>query len=277
MTSAAIDLPPFVHEYLDKIAKSEGFFDYKIEQEAGSKHADGFTARLISTTIIGQRQVNGHIQQDQLTLICKIEPSGSVLKEQLNTTIHFEREVFAYKNLLPAMEKFQLEKGLTKVNGFFTYPKCYVAYYNAAEDKNIIIMNNLRVDGYELWNKLMPIPFEKAKLLLQQLGRYHGLSFVLRDQKPDLFNELKNGVEPEVMITMLKEPACEAIFQSSFDQAAKQFDDNCETGKVLQRIKEEWKAIFTRSVERNVAEPYTVLAHGDCWNNNLMFLNKNVS
>lgn len=275
--STANILPQFVLKHLEQIAKDEGFMEYEIEQADGSNFGDGFAATLISATFVGTRQINDEIRQkERLSLMCKIQSPSAMHQEQFNSSMLFDREIYVYEKLLPTLNDLQREKGLSEENGFFNYPKCYASSSDSVDNEFVIIMNNLKAGGYGLWPKLKPIPFENVKLLMEQLGRYHGLSFVLRDQKPQVFEELKAGLQPDILIAMLKAPAFDAMFQASYARLAA-LPAKPEHTKFLQRLTKEWKSIFTDCVNPERAGPFAVLSHGDCWNNNLMFLNENVS
>lgn len=54
-----------------KIAKNEGFSDYKIETKAGSSHVDNFLVIMTAIILSGNCRKNGPIQSEELHLLCK--------------------------------------------------------------------------------------------------------------------------------------------------------------------------------------------------------------
>lgn len=255
-------------QHLEDIAKNEGFLEYEIEEKACSTVGDGFMSTMLNIILVGRKLINGNATR--LSLVCKIQPENAARQEEFRSAATFEREVFVYKTLLPTLEKLQREHGLTEATGFFQYPKCYVAVFNANE--SIIIMEDLRANGYALWDKVKPATFESVKLLLEQLGRYHGLSFVLRDQQPHTFHEF---MKKRTIIPKLHSSATiKSIFETCYNRAKSLMSLDTDI-KLMQRFKDSFAEIVIEMTKPE--EPFAVLIHGDCWNSNMMYLCQNVS
>lgn len=255
-------LPPFLLANLRAIAIAEGLgTDYVLEHEAGSKHGDGFMAAMIAVTLKGKAKGG-----QQLVLICKLMPENKARQDMFSAQNVFNQEVMFYNEILPMFEELQRKHGLSEKNGFFGYPKCYFASGKPGE--SVIIMRDLRADGFALWNKLDPIDVSRVRLLIEQLGRVHGLSFVLRDQRPDLFRRIQ-AVE-DVMLPVCGVDPLLGMFMKSYDQAIEILDRE-DQREVMRRVKAEWRTLMEESMSGQLAEPFAVLAHGDCWNNNMMY------
>ncbi len=181
--------PAYLTEYLNKIAKDEGFVEYSLHYESGSNHGDGFVAVMVAVTIKGKQMVDVG-DEKELSLMCKLLPENKARREFFSSTTLFEREVYVYNDVLPMFDKFQIERNISFSDGFFQYPKCYLAVANATKDHYVIIMKNVKVDHYELWDKMKPVDFDTSSIFLATLGRYHGISLALRDQEPNLFQKL---------------------------------------------------------------------------------------
>lgn len=266
------NLPKYLVEELNKIAKDNGFVDFEIEQDAGSKHGDGFMATMVNIKVSGQRTVDGVTKDnDELNLICKLLPTNTARRELFNSENVFAREVTMYNTVLPLFVRFQEEKGLTTENGFFDFPKCHFAVSDTKTDRHVIIMDDLRTQGFLLWDKLQPIEYENVRLLMTALGRLHALSFAIRDQRPEVFATFFDM--SDVILEMMETaPAMETIFKAGMDQSMSFFKENTEEYKFLENMSRTWKETFHNCLADKVAEPFAVVGHGDCWNNNMMFL-----
>lgn len=269
---ANTNLPEYLVEELNKIAKDNGFVDYEIEQDAGSKHGDGFMATMVNIKVAGKRTVDGVTKaNDELNLICKLLPTNAARRELFNSERVFEREVTMYNTVLPLFVRFQEEKGLTAENGFFDFPKSYFAVSDTKTDRHVIIMDDLRTQGFLLWDKLQPIEYENVRLLMTALGRYHALSFAIRDQRPEVFATFQDM--SDVMLEMIESaPAMDGIFKAGMEQSMSFFKEKTEVHNFLDHALHTWKETFRKCLGDNVAEPFAVVGHGDCWNNNMMFL-----
>lgn len=267
------NLPEYLVDELNKIAKDNGFVDFKIEQDAGSKHGDGFMATMVNIKVSGKRIVDGVTKaNDELNLICKLLPTNVARRELFNSEKVFEREVTMYNTVLPIFVRFQEEKGLTTENGFFDFPKCHFAVSDIKTNRHVIIMDDLRTQGFLLWDKLQPIEYENVRLLMTALGRYHALSFAIRDQRPEVFATFYDM--SDVMLEMIETaPAMEDIFKAGMEQSMSIFKNKPEGYTFLENTLHTWKQTFRNCLADKVAEPFAVVGHGDCWNNNMMFLN----
>lgn len=280
MATSSTNLPEYLLLELEKIANDKDLCDYDIEQDAGSKHGDGFMATMVNITLRGKCKNAGKLVTAQpLHLICKLLPTNTARRELFNSVNVFEREVHMYNTILPAIRMFQEAKGLTDETGFFQYPNCYCAVSDVVKDHHYIIMDDLRPQGYVLWDKLKSIEYENVKLLMIALGRFHGLTFAIRDQKPDLFKRFKEMEDVMLQMILMNDSQMDAIFNSTLDRMLKLFEADKLVHEHLQVVHNTWKDVFIKCLGMDARNGIcTVVNHGDCWNNNMMFRNNgNVS
>ncbi|KAL1399443.1 hypothetical protein pipiens_008207 [Culex pipiens pipiens] len=259
------ELPPFVEQAIASVVPEEGFtpghFVVSIDRAAECEGLIGEIHKAVVTE--GERE---------LTILCKIPPLDPVRRQQFNSNILFEREINVYSNVLPTMFEFQRQKGVTEElnSGFFNVPKCYLARFDPDNEEALILMEDLRVRELAMWNKLEPINYEHARLVMIQLGRFHALSFAMKDQRPDLFEACKI---PDAMVpAMQHNDQLMGMFGVALDAAMNVLDPEDErTRWKMQGLRNDYFAVLESCVDVERVEPYAVLNHGDCWINNLMF------
>ncbi|XP_037052202.1 uncharacterized protein LOC119085815 [Bradysia coprophila] len=259
--------PAYLTEYLNKLAKDEGFVEHTLHYESGSNHGDGFVAVMVAVTIKGKKTVDAD-GEDELSLMCKLLPENRARREFFNSYMLFEREVCVYSRFLPMFEKFQNDRNISRSDGFFQYPKCYLAVANAADDHYVIVMENVKVSNYELWDKMKPVDFDTSSIFLQTLGRYHAISIALRDQKPELFKELLDL--EDILTAMVELPNITNMMHGAMDKAIEHL--TCEDEKnILRKLRDDYKQSIQNLFAPGAAGHLGVLLHGDCWNNNFCF------
>lgn len=270
------NLPAQLLPHLADIAKAEGLVEYTVEHEPGTKPGDGFMSEMIAVTLVGKETNTDSdklLAQKRVPLICKLQPTSSVRQEQFSSSVMFEREVFVYNRLFPLLVRLQRYHKLTDEEGFYSFPKCYVAAMDVFNDESLIIMQDLRADGYALLDKSQPIGLEAATLFVQQLGRLHGLSFVLREQRPEVFADFI-GIK-EHFTALVYSNSTKAMFDSCYDRAIRVLDKP-EDVAFMKKLREHWQKIMVDSVEPSTMGRFGVFGHGDCWSNNLMWKMENV-
>ncbi|XP_055548976.1 uncharacterized protein LOC129732274 [Wyeomyia smithii] len=263
-TAESNDAPQYLYDAVARMAPQEGFTpgQFELTFDAGSGKGDGFTGELFRAKIVEGSK--------ELEVLCKIPPVNETRRRQFNSMVNFDREVLVYSKLLPIIYEFQREKGVTEEVGFFNAPKCYLAYYEADSEESVIVMDDLRLKNYRMWNKLVPVNYEHCKLCMIQLGRLHAVSFALKDQKPEMFEQFK---VPDPMSKTYKdnEPFLYMMYLSMDRAIATLEPEEEEARQKLLQLKSTMAEDFFKLTQSEKAEPYAVLGHGDCWINNFIY------
>lgn len=262
-----VDIPEFVQQLLEKIAHREGFTDgFKIISRSGSNVGDGFMGVLLSIVITGIRNDNA---DEELVLVCKIPPMNEMrLKLAVSP---FKQEIASYEIFLPAFVEFQREKGISESDGFFAFPKCYGTHADDEKSEYALVLEDLRPKGFRMWNKYTPIDYTHVKLAISQLGKFHAISFAMRQQRPDIFAQFKT-LESGMLKIMYDFPSSTGYYEKTFDKVLKALQPgDTEEIRRIQHLRYHFKSNLQLSSCGSEAEPFTVFCHGDFWNNNMMF------
>lgn len=262
-------LPDYVLELLKNIAKTEGFSNIEINLSACCSHDDGFIGALTSVAICGLRQKDGVELPDKLHLVCKLIPDNVTRRREYDIDILFEREVVMYNKVLPMLTQFQRDHGLTGEECFIKYPKCYVAIADAANDKYVIILDDLKVQGFKMWPKQQTPTPDHSRQTLEALAKLHAVSLVLKEQQPAVYEELKQYHD-------VFTPVMSKGFKCFLDLARARTIEalgstNEEYSKIANKIFDNGAEYYGCATSPEVAERFGVLGHGDCWINNVMF------
>lgn len=261
---AEVKLTDYMRESLDKVALAEGFKNYDLKVDHGSAVGDGFVG-LIYKVIIQE------IDSDKkLPVVLKFPPENQARRREFGAMDLFKREVFVYNEFLPELVKFQKERHIKEADGFFNFPKCYFAEFNEEKDDSVIIMEDLREDGYKMWDKYKPVNLEHTKLLVLALGKLHALSFALKTQKLELFEKFKSM--NDFMAEKMGDEKMVGMMTGSIQRAVDTIDEkDVKRRNRALRLLDNFSQMLHELTAPKEAEPFAVVGHGDCWSNNFMF------
>uniref|UniRef100_A0A904A6D6 CHK kinase-like domain-containing protein n=1 Tax=Anopheles quadriannulatus TaxID=34691 RepID=A0A904A6D6_ANOQN len=259
------ELPAYLHAALEQLAPKEGFTEgnFTIEFDFGSSKGDGFVGQMFKATISeGDRRE---------VYLCKIPPLDDARREQFSSMAAFAREVLVYDRFLPTIYEYQRAKGiLSRDDGFFHTPRCYHAHCDETVQESVIIMEDLRLREFQLWNKHNIIDYAHGALFMTHLGRLHAISLAMKRDLPERFAPFKlpNPFDPMLKADGPFRNMILSQLQMVIDALREQ--DTIERAK-MEQLKEDVFDELARCGKAELAEPYAVVGHGDCWTNNMMF------
>ena len=259
-----IVMTDFIRESLDKVALSEGFHDYDINLDHGSSIGDGFVGIMLKA------EIKEKDNSKKINVLAKIPPQNKARREAFKSMLLFEREIYMYTVYLPALVQFQQEHKISENAGFFNFPKVFYAENNPEKDDAILIMEDLRDRGYRMWSKYQPINFEHAKLLINSLGRLHGLSHALKAKRPELFEEFKK-IDDLFFKMSLNDMEFFKYMEANVLNAINTLDEGDKDRERAMKLLNNLMEQVYKCVDPLYAEPYAVVTHGDCWMNNYLY------
>lgn len=257
-------LPEFVEKFLHKLASELGFIDYVFDFKPGSSHGDNYLGSIIAVTVTGARDKSGECTADKVHWIVKVSPSDDKNRNEID--ILYGREFHTYTNILPRLVELQQEKGLNDVDSFHTIPKVYSLEHDKQTNTRALIMENLRTKGYVMWPRKKPISLDHALLMVDTLGKFHGVSFAFKDQHPHEFSAFKSTTDlfrPLMANGMLKSKLKELFIWFSECVTSAAHKEYLRNFDILRSL----DAIF----DYGACDKFGVITHGDCWTNNFMF------
>lgn len=275
MITSESDLPFHVATRIKQIARFEEFADYAVKAVPGSEYGDGMSAEILCVVVSGKQCKNGESSEAELHLLCKSAPANKNRRKEFFIDVLYEREVNFYTKVLPAFERFQNHKNLPREDQFSSVPKCYSAVADEPTEEYLIILSDLRFERFKMRPKCDPIPIQNHRLVMQELGKFHGISFAMKDQWPDVFSQFKSLQDISRMY--FKSASTQNVFSSSVSRAMTVLKKD-EHKRIFEEIGRDPLAHLDPCLNLSSASRFGVLTHGDCWNNNVLYrLDDNVS
>lgn len=246
-------LPDFAIKLFAKIARETKFNNFSIEIDTGSKPGDGFASEIFSVVISESEGAK------KLDLVCKMAPENENRRKEFISDILFEREALFYEKIMPALAKFQEEKGLSKIDQFQAYPKCYGTIIDDKNKQYMIVLGDLRPFNFKMWDKRTPTTSENARITMRELGKFHGLSAAFKNQKPTEFAEfkqLKNFMEAGLQSTNTLN-----IFVNSYTKAIDSLK-NEDHKNIARHFKSYVSECFSHCFDEKASDRFGVICHG---------------
>ena len=192
----------------------------------------------------------------------KCLPTCEGRRTAMESDTFFKNEVQFYRRVLPEFIKFQEEKRATSPF------RSVATVYHTSE--NTIVMEDMKERGYMMLDKRQSLDMPHIRLVLKEMGRFHGLSFAFKDQNPQKFADLQSSVN-ETVFTSSATGHFYSILTSGW-KAALRIARKTFTKDHLQII----EAFLGNVCEKmgtlaKPQEPYAVILHGDAFINNILF------
>lgn len=178
----------------------------------------------------------------------------------------------SFLQILPFFRSFEESKGIiSEEDGFNEYPKCYSTVDTAPYE--CLVLEDLGASDFVMIDKLHgSITADNVNLVMSSLGKFHALSFALRDQQPEKLQDLAKEL-PELFIRF-KDDNMSKYFDMlgpKIIEQAKSMNDDRITAPIEEMFSGKVLDLMAEYVDGTRSEPYSVICHGDCWNNNTMF------
>lgn len=147
--------------------------DYSVEFDKASGKGDNYIGELYRIKIRSKNQTA------LLCIIVKLPPSNKARREQFFAAPCFNRESLFYDSIYPIFKKFQEKKGIVACkDGFYEIPACLKSI--TTEENECIFMEDLKLRGFEMFNRLQEVTLEHVKKIMEILGKFHAISFAIK-------------------------------------------------------------------------------------------------
>lgn len=153
---------------------------------------------------------------------------------------------------------------------FFNYPNLILA--NTTAGHEFILLNDLVSFGFRNSERPKPLNYERCQLVMENLAKFHAISFAMKNQQPHKFNEIARNLQETIFVHPINELFNQFLVKK-IENALTTLDrdDDCYTREKMIEFGENISELMVKCVD---AKEDSVICHGDCWISNLMFRNK---
>ncbi|XP_063930086.1 uncharacterized protein LOC135142329 [Zophobas morio] len=254
-----------VQKWLKVALAEENLATFIVNITGSSEKGDGYVGDVIFVVVVGTDK-QGTNKEYHLVLKCS-KPSAALMKNAPAFRKAFAREAYLYQHVFPLFEQFQISKGIEKP--FDSVPKCYGVYSD--EFRYVIVLENLKKLGYDLWPKAKPLTREVIDIVIKDYAKFHATSVALEEQQPEIFQKLLNGSAEDLLKGVIETASFVNMFQSAVDEVYELLTDDVEKEILEQWLKLKDKICFIFGEMTSAAGDLKVINHGDSWVNNFLY------
>nr|XP_017035199.1 uncharacterized protein LOC108083784 [Drosophila kikkawai] len=222
--------------------------------------------------VVWRLQVDATIShaQSKCSLVVKLPPQNRVRRKQFFARPCFLRETAAYEDFLPLAEVLQEKWQIPTENRFQQHAHCYGTRQD--EPNECIVLEDLSCSGFALHNRFVDLPKDHVLHVIRSYAKLHALSLAGKCQCPERMHRLQQLVD--IFEQRREDHALGVYFENLKGSALSSLTDD----DVPYRLRLE--AYFSRGsyfelllplVSGSNCEPFAVICHGDCWNNNILY------
>ncbi|KAK9872360.1 hypothetical protein WA026_017817 [Henosepilachna vigintioctopunctata] len=243
---------------IDQIAQKEGFKYYKLSLERGSLKGDGYMGTITVIT------VEESLTKKKIHLVLKAAQTGDQLREKAPIRSAFIRENFIYNVVFKEFSELQKEYNVEEV--FDGTAK----YYGGLGDTNeeCLVLENLKEVGFTMWNRQKPMDSQHVEAVMTQYGKLHALSYAFKKLKPEKYDDISKNLR-NIFENIMSEQEVKESTVPVMERALKAVHGNERAIAGLKTFFDNLYIFFEDCLQ--VKDKYTIIIHGDCWCNNIMF------
>ncbi|XP_075226811.1 uncharacterized protein LOC142327546 [Lycorma delicatula] len=202
-------------------------------------------------------KVKDEKELQKISLIVKAPAQGKLQEHDLLSKLHGKENII-YDEVIPKYKSLLGEK----------WPNIMAKSFYSVH-KNILLLEDLKVKGYVLADRIEQLNFEESALALTNLAILHAASVKLFETEPELIK--KAGAEP-VFRDEMKE-LLNVSHKGFINIAANICENRPELSNYVESMRKVGEYVFDALIELSKPKKgeFNVLNHGDFWTCNMMF------
>lgn len=167
-------------KWLNSVSKKRAFKNHTERIFGGVKSSDKDLGDITFVNLNRKTEGNKDQKHSCVMKSCKSDLPWTKI---IGTKTMYQNEIYFYQKVLPTFAQFQEKKSVREP--FNHFPECY--YAKIYEGIEVMILKNMRKEGYLMHNGACPMSEESITKIVQIFGKFHAISFALRDQNPKIF------------------------------------------------------------------------------------------
>ncbi|CAK1585895.1 unnamed protein product [Parnassius mnemosyne] len=199
-------LPANLLKALNRIAQKEGYLSHEIFNRTISTEGGNYLAVLYEVDIKG-KTCEG---EKETNIFIKYIISDEHMNIVDISELYF-KELFFYRDMSEIFTELQIEAGVPLEERY----KVVKSYSESSTEA--IILQNVAKEGFATFYRMDVMPLKFAEMAVQQLARFHGLSFVTQQKRPEYFERKIKTLKQSFQLNDNFKAFCRNMFNYSVE------------------------------------------------------------
>ncbi|XP_026492692.1 uncharacterized protein LOC113398251 [Vanessa tameamea] len=251
------DAEQTLRDFLDKILDEKNYKPREIKIKAIPTDGGNYTSVLFIVNVSSPNR-------DELKLFAKVGCVGENLRLQMNADWLYGNERFVYTELVKIYKDIEDELNIPN-----EYKYLFPQFYGCKEDrgKETVVLENLTESGYKTFDRFKSMDWEHASAGVENLAKFHALSFAFAKYHPEEYNELTLDLKFKITFDETQQNDFAKEMWEKMINASLQILKE-DQRKAVGRVLVESQSNFTK-YNNPIGNP--VIVHGDYRMSNLLF------
>ncbi|KAK9702716.1 Ecdysteroid kinase-like family [Popillia japonica] len=247
-----------VEPFLSKLDKTFLSFECKNLLPPGENY--GSVMLQVEIKVLNRKN-----EEEIVHCVGKTVPPNNYLWEVFNTKVTFKSEIGMYQKIVPALNQFGEENGVHNLMDFFA--ECFNARIsldaesNCVDEDALLLLQNLKVEGYDVMDRIQGLDLDCTKVLLKNMAVMHAAPIAYRLAKREEFHK---RILPFLVRDTLFSPeeGFKRIVIKTASKACEQYPE------CIAKIQD---ALNIDNLPPLICgDTFSTLIHNDLWTNNVM-------
>ncbi|XP_071450129.1 uncharacterized protein [Hetaerina americana] len=263
-------LTPQIMTCITDSARGMGLHGHiQLDIKLGTSDGDNYLGVVYSVKVTGQSGVDGDGDSREARFVLKMMHPDPVARKSLQSVNLFANEIKLYSRIIPAFRDFQIRRRGREAEDLLAFvPRCFAAEGDGASD--FILMEDLKASGFLMGDRRKGMDRDESTLAMRALGRLHAFSYAMKEEEPDAFGALSEGIVHAFFVPEKREMYHESFQKIGHTALEAVRIHSPGSAKYLERwISKGYVDGLTEICQ--MKEPLSVINHGDVWMNNVLF------
>ncbi|XP_017074320.1 uncharacterized protein LOC108109995 [Drosophila eugracilis] len=205
------------------------------------------------------------------SLVVKLPPQNRVRRKQFFARPCFLRETVAYEVFLPLVNMIQGKWQIAEEDRFRQHALCHGTRQD--EPNECIVLEDLSCAGFTLHDRFQELSVDHVRRVICTYAKLHATSLAAKHQLPERMEKLQQLVD--IFEQRREDHALGVYFEnlkgSALSSLLSPEDDPYRVRLEAYFAKGTYFELLLPLVSGSNCEPFAVICHGDCWNNNILY------